>query len=143
MRPPSTYGVYLSVNEDDTVNVLSQGRKMKVNLRSSIKSADIKPGQELILNEGLNVVETAAAPGRRGARPLCWLVHDALQRPAGLRGCRRPVWRRRWSVSGRQHVTRLEDPSDDPTCYCRQRQSGVAVGQRCPLRRPCECPTGR
>jgi proteasome-associated ATPase len=28
--PPSTYGVYLSVNEDGTVNVLSQGRKVKV-----------------------------------------------------------------------------------------------------------------
>ena len=57
--PPSTYGVYLSVNEDGTVNILSQGRKVKVNLHPSIKAADIKPGQELILNEGLNVVETA------------------------------------------------------------------------------------
>jgi proteasome-associated ATPase len=57
--PPFTYGVYLSVNEDGTVNVLSQGRKMKVNLHSSITSAHIKPGQELILNDGLNVVETA------------------------------------------------------------------------------------
>jgi proteasome-associated ATPase len=57
--PPSTYGVYLSVNEDGTVNILSQGRKVKVNLHPSIKSDEIKPGQELILNEGLNVVETA------------------------------------------------------------------------------------
>ena len=57
--PPSTYGVYLSVNEDGTVNVLSQGRKVKANLHPSIKSAEIKPGQELILNDGLNVVETA------------------------------------------------------------------------------------
>jgi proteasome-associated ATPase len=57
--PPSTYGVYLSVNEDGTVNILSQGRKVKVNLHPSIKAQDIKAGQELILNEGLNVVETA------------------------------------------------------------------------------------
>jgi proteasome-associated ATPase len=57
--PPSTYGVYLSVNEDATVNILSQGRKVKVNLHPSIKVEDIKPGQELVLNEGLNVVETA------------------------------------------------------------------------------------
>ncbi len=57
--PPSTYGVYLSVNEDGTVNILSQGRKVKVNLHPSIKAEEIKPGQELILNEGLNVVETA------------------------------------------------------------------------------------
>jgi proteasome-associated ATPase len=57
--PPSTYGVYLSENEDGTVNILSQGRKVKVNLHPSIKAIDIKPGQELILNEGLNVVEMA------------------------------------------------------------------------------------
>src|SRR4029453_6905427 len=42
--PPSTYGVYLSVNEDGTVNILSQGRKVKVNLHPSIKAAEIKPG---------------------------------------------------------------------------------------------------
>ncbi|MEK7443282.1 MAG: proteasome ATPase, partial [candidate division NC10 bacterium] len=57
--PPSTYGVYLSSNEDGTVNILSQGRKVKVNLHPSIKPEEIKPGQELILNEGLNVVEAA------------------------------------------------------------------------------------
>ena len=57
--PPSTYGVYLSANEDGTVNILSQGRKVKVNLHPSIKPTDLKPGQELILNEGLNVVEAA------------------------------------------------------------------------------------
>ena len=57
--PPSTYGVYLSPNEDGTVNILSQGRKVKVNLHPSIKAETLKPGQELILNEGLNVVEAA------------------------------------------------------------------------------------
>jgi proteasome-associated ATPase len=57
--PPSTYGVYLSLNEDATINVLSQGRKVKVNLHPSIKAETLKPGQELVLNEGLNVVEVA------------------------------------------------------------------------------------
>jgi len=57
--PPSTYGVYLSANEDGTVNILAQGRKVKVNLHPSIKPETIKPGQELVLNEGLNVVELA------------------------------------------------------------------------------------
>jgi proteasome-associated ATPase len=57
--PPSTYGVYLSLNDDGTVNILAQGRKVKVNLHPSIKAETIKPGQELVLNEGLNVVEAA------------------------------------------------------------------------------------
>src|SRR2546427_7705648 len=58
--PPSTYGVYLSVNEDGTVNILAQGRKVKVNLHPAIKAETLKPGQELVLNEGLNVVEAAS-----------------------------------------------------------------------------------
>ncbi len=57
--PPSTYGVFLSKNDDGTVNILASGRKVKVNLHPSIDRDGIKPGQELILNEGLNVIETA------------------------------------------------------------------------------------
>src|SRR5438046_1475162 len=58
--PPSTYGVYRSVNEDGTVNILAQGRKVKVNLHPALKVETLKPGQELVLNEGLNVVEAAS-----------------------------------------------------------------------------------
>jgi proteasome-associated ATPase len=57
--PPSTYGVYLAANEDNTVTILSQGRKVKVNFHPSIKPENLKPGQELVLNEGLNVIEAA------------------------------------------------------------------------------------
>jgi proteasome-associated ATPase len=57
--PPSSYGVFLSLNDDDTVNILAAGRKVKVNLHPSIDRQGIKPGQELVLNEGLNVIETA------------------------------------------------------------------------------------
>jgi proteasome-associated ATPase len=57
---PSTYGVYHSANTDDTVNVLTQGRKLKVILHSSIGVETLRPGQELILNDALNVVKAAA-----------------------------------------------------------------------------------
>src|SRR5262245_59204547 len=57
---PSTYGVYHSTNTDDTVNVLTQGRKLKVTLLSSIGVETLRPGQELILNDALNVVKAAA-----------------------------------------------------------------------------------
>ena len=40
--PPSTYGVYLSANEDGTVNILSQGRKVKVNLHPAIKAETLQ-----------------------------------------------------------------------------------------------------
>ena len=57
--PPSTYGVYLSANEDDTVDVLAHGRKVKVRLNPAIKAESLRPGQELALNEALNVVAAA------------------------------------------------------------------------------------
>jgi proteasome-associated ATPase len=57
--PPSAYGVYLSANKDGTVNVLAQGRKVKVNIHPAIAFETLKPGQEVVLNEGLNVVEAA------------------------------------------------------------------------------------
>ncbi len=56
--PPSSYGVFSSVNQDGTVNVFVGGRKMKVNLRPEIKSDQLRTGQQLILNEALNVVES-------------------------------------------------------------------------------------
>ncbi|MEW6325241.1 MAG: proteasome ATPase [Nitrospirota bacterium] len=55
--PPSTYGIFSSVNDDGTVNVFVGGRKMKVNLRPNIKPELLRKGQQLILNEALNVVE--------------------------------------------------------------------------------------
>ncbi len=57
--PPSTYGVYLSPHEDDTVDVLAQGRKVRVRLHPAIKASSLRPGQELVLNEALNVVAVA------------------------------------------------------------------------------------
>jgi proteasome-associated ATPase len=57
--PPGTYGVYLSAGEDGTVDVLVQGRKLKVNIHPTLTVETLKPGQELILNEGLNVIGVA------------------------------------------------------------------------------------
>src|SRR5215467_4003731 len=57
--PPSTYGVYLSAHDDDTVDVLAQGRKVRVRLHPAINAASLRPGQELLLNEALNIVAAA------------------------------------------------------------------------------------
>ena len=51
--------MYLSAHEDDTVDVLAQGRKARVRLHPSIRAASLRPGQELLLNDALNVVAAA------------------------------------------------------------------------------------
>jgi proteasome-associated ATPase len=55
--PPSSYAIFSGSNEDKTANVFVSGRKMKVNLHPSINIKELKKGQELILNEALNIVE--------------------------------------------------------------------------------------
>ena len=55
--PPSSYAIFSGSNADKTANVFVSGRKMKVNLHPSINIKELKKGQELILNEALNIVE--------------------------------------------------------------------------------------
>jgi len=55
--PPSSYALFCSLNPDDTANVYLSGRKMRVSVHSSILGKDLKKGQEVILNEALNIIE--------------------------------------------------------------------------------------
>jgi proteasome-associated ATPase len=55
-QPPSGFGIFLSASEDGTADVFTGGRKMRVSVSPSIEMAELKPGQEVVLNEALNVV---------------------------------------------------------------------------------------
>jgi proteasome-associated ATPase len=55
-QPPSAYGTFLSANGDDTVDVFSSGRKMRVAVHPEIEVDTLRRGQEVVLNESLNVV---------------------------------------------------------------------------------------
>ena len=56
-QPPSGYGVLLSVHEDDTVDVFTSGRKMRLTCSPNIDTKELKQGQTVRLNEALTVVE--------------------------------------------------------------------------------------
>ncbi|MEM1332102.1 MAG: proteasome ATPase [Actinomycetota bacterium] len=55
-QPPSAYGVVVGKNEDDTVDVLTSGRKMRVSLHPEIDHELLERGAEVVLNESMNVV---------------------------------------------------------------------------------------
>jgi len=55
-QPPSGFGVFLQANEDDTCDVFTGGRKMRVNVSPNVELSGLRPGQEVVLNEALNVV---------------------------------------------------------------------------------------
>jgi proteasome-associated ATPase len=55
-QPPSGFGIFLHSNGDGTADVFTGGRKMRVSVSPSIELDDLRAGQELVLNEALNVV---------------------------------------------------------------------------------------
>lgn len=57
--PPLSYGVYLQSNEDHTLDVLAAGRKLRVNAHPQLDVASLRRGQEVVLNDALNVVTSA------------------------------------------------------------------------------------
>ncbi len=56
-QPPSGYGVLLAAHDDETVDVFTSGRKMRLTCSPNIDAKAIKKGQTVRLNEALTVVE--------------------------------------------------------------------------------------
>jgi proteasome-associated ATPase len=56
-QPPSGFGTFLGRNDDDTLDVFTGGRKLRVAASPSIDLETLRLGQELMLNEALNVVQ--------------------------------------------------------------------------------------
>jgi proteasome-associated ATPase len=59
-QPPSAYGVVVGINDDETIDVLASGRKMRVQVHPEIDSAELVRGAEVVLNESLNIVMARA-----------------------------------------------------------------------------------
>jgi proteasome-associated ATPase len=56
-QPPSGFGVFLESRDDGTVEVFTGGRKLRVNVSPAVDVDSLRRGQEVMLNEALNVVE--------------------------------------------------------------------------------------
>ncbi|WP_285760325.1 proteasome ATPase [Nocardiopsis ansamitocini] len=59
-QPPSGFGVFLEARDDETVEIFTNGRKMRVNVSPSVDLDTLRPGQEVMLNEAFNIVEAAS-----------------------------------------------------------------------------------
>ncbi|HEY0933336.1 MAG TPA: proteasome ATPase [Trebonia sp.] len=55
-QPPSGFGTFLAACEDNTADVFTGGRKMRVNVSPNVDLEALRPGQEVVLNEALNIV---------------------------------------------------------------------------------------
>lgn len=56
-QPPSGYGVLLAVHEDQTVDVFTSGRKMRLTCSPNVETDTLRMGQTVRLNEALTIVE--------------------------------------------------------------------------------------
>jgi proteasome-associated ATPase len=75
--PPQSYASFLSVDEEDgTITVMAQGRKMKVLAGPDVDVEALQPGQEVLLNEAMNVVGLAGFDDRGEVVMISELLDD-------------------------------------------------------------------
>ncbi len=55
-QPPAGFGTFLARNDDDSVDVFTGGRKLRVSVSPAVDLDVLRKGQEVMLNEALNVV---------------------------------------------------------------------------------------
>jgi proteasome-associated ATPase len=56
-QPPSGYGYFIGAHDDGTIDVFTGGRKLRVTVSPTIELSELRKGQEVMLNEALNVVQ--------------------------------------------------------------------------------------
>ena len=54
---PNPFATVLAINTDSTVDVMSGGRKMRVNAQPSIEIKQLQRGQQVLVNDAMNIVE--------------------------------------------------------------------------------------
>ena len=59
-QPPAGFGVFLQRNEDETVDIFTGGRKLRVAVSPGVEVDEMVRGQEVMLNEAMNVVAALA-----------------------------------------------------------------------------------
>jgi len=58
--PPSGYGVFVAAADDGTVDIFTGGRKLRVAVSPEVDQQSLRAGQEVMLNEAMNVVRAMA-----------------------------------------------------------------------------------
>lgn len=63
-QPPAVYGSFVADNNDGTVDILANGRKMRVVLGPHVQVSTIERGDEVILNESFAVIGSRSSDGQ-------------------------------------------------------------------------------
>jgi proteasome-associated ATPase len=85
-QPPAAYGVIVGKNDDETVDILTSGRKMRVHLHPDIDFETVARGAEVVLNESLNVVLARTPEGSGEVVSLKEVCEDGVRAVVTVRG---------------------------------------------------------
>ncbi len=55
-QPPASFGIFLADTGDNTADIYTSGRKMRVSVSPEVELAAVTPGREVMINEAMNVV---------------------------------------------------------------------------------------
>ncbi|CAN5748263.1 proteasome ATPase [soil metagenome] len=56
-QPPATFGTFLTTHDDETIDIFTNGRKMRVHAApEEVDVEELRRGQEVMLNDALNVI---------------------------------------------------------------------------------------
>ncbi|WP_182360041.1 proteasome ATPase [Tomitella gaofuii] len=111
-QPPSGFGVLVGSVDDETADVFTSGRRMRLTLSPNLDASTLRRGQSLRLNEALTVVEAcdfeqvgeicalrevlddghrALVVGHADEERIVWLADPLLGTPQGEYGERKPL----------------------------------------------------
>jgi len=79
-QPPSGYGIFLNRHDEDTVDIFTGGRKLRVSVSPNVEMDELLHGQEVMLNEAMNIV---AATGFERAGDVV-MLKEILQPVEGI-----------------------------------------------------------
>ena len=78
-QPPAAYGTVVGKNDDGTIDILTGGRKMRVNTHPDIDLDLLERGAEVLLNDSLNVVAARGADGHGEVVAIKEVLDDGVR----------------------------------------------------------------
>ena len=56
--PPASFGVVVSIPDDEYVDIMTNGRKMRVQISPTVERDKLRTGQEVILNDSMTIIQS-------------------------------------------------------------------------------------
>ena len=85
-RPPAPYGIVVGRNEDETFDVLVNGRKLRVSVGGAFDVDQLRLGSEVLLNDHMSIVEVRHGDLAGDVVVLSKVLDDGLRAVVSIHG---------------------------------------------------------